>query len=760
MNRSLVLCLLGACLLSLSLYAQDAAIPRPEHPLPQAERAEWMNLNGVWEFAETNDDESAKFLGADPYPEKINVPFCRESKLSGIQRRPFVKNAWYRRAVTLPPTWKSPRTRLHIGACDWRTDVWVNGQSAGQHIGGNVDFSFDITRLLKPGENTFIIHAFDDTGSGMQPLGKQSISGKSEGIFYTQTTGIWQTVWLEGVGSSFLREFFADTDPDRERLSLNIGIEGAIQGLTVMAEAMADGKSIAKVEVPAEWRNNFLVLSIPKPRLWSNKDPYLYDLQLTLKRGTEIVDSIKSYFGMRRVTIDGAAILINGQPVFQRLVLDQGFYPDGVWTAPSDEALRKDIELSQAAGFNGARLHQKVFEPRFLYWADKLGYLVWGEYPSYGANYANPAVNAPIINEWTQIMQRDRNHPAIIGWCPFNETEPISGTIQAAVVRNTRAIDPSRPVIESSGYAHTIPDPEVLDAHDYDQNPESFRARYESMFSGAGLNSLSPQYGTAQSTNLPFMVSEYGGIGWGIEEGGWGYGNAPKTLDEFYARLKGLTDALLDNPHVFGYCYTQLTNVEQEQNGIFMFDRTPKFDLDKLKAILGREAAYEKNPPRASTTPPKNIAWKILAGSSLDRESARPWRYTEENPGDNWSHSSFNDSAWKEGSAPFGFKGGEWMDKIKTPWKSKDLWLRQEFTHANAAMETAALVMHHDEDVEIFLNGKKICAQERWNDRYEAFDVTQALKAALADGKNIIAVHVRQTSGGQFFDMALLAGSI
>ncbi|HPO16431.1 MAG TPA: glycoside hydrolase family 2 TIM barrel-domain containing protein [Candidatus Hydrogenedentes bacterium] len=760
MNRQTGFCLLAICFISICAYAQDAGIPRPEHPMPQAERTEWLNLNGTWEFAETNEDESAKYLSAEPYPEKIIVPFCRESKLSGIQRRPFVKNVWYRRSVILPAAWKSPRTRLHIGACDWRTDVWVNGQSAGQHIGGNVDFSFDITNLLKPGENIFIVHAFDDTGSGLQPLGKQSISGKSEGIFYTQTTGIWQTVWLEGVGASFIREFFVDTDPARERVSLNVGIEGPTEGLTVMAEAMVDGKSVAKAEVPAEWRNNSLVLAIQKPRLWSIQDPYLYDLQVTLRRGNDVVDFIKSYFGMRRVTIDGAAILINGTPVFQRLVLDQGFYPDGVWTAPSDEALRKDIELSQAAGFNGARLHQKVFEPRFLYWADKLGYLVWGEYPSYGANYSNPAVNAPILNEWVQIMERDRNHPSIIGWCPFNETEPLTGTLQAAVVRVTRSIDPSRPVIESSGYAHTIPDPEVLDAHDYDQNPESFRTRYKTMFSSAGLSSLPPQYGTAQSTQLPFMVSEYGGIGWSIVKGGWGYGNAPKTLDEFYARIKGLADALLDNPHVFGYCYTQLTNVEQEQNGIFMFDRTPKFDLDTLKSILGREAAYEKNPPLASTQSSKKITWNILLGSSLDGALARPWRYTEENPGEHWAQTAFNDSAWKEGAAPFGFKGGEWMEKIKTPWKSSDLWLRQEFTRANAAMESAAVVMHHDEDVEIFLNGKKICAHDRWNDRYEAFDVTSALKEALVDGKNIIAVHIHQTSGGQFFDMALLAGSI
>jgi hypothetical protein len=741
----------------VTAWAQGAGIPRPEHPRPDSMRAEWLNLNGEWEFAETNEDEAPRFLGSEPYPDKIRVPFCRESELSGLGRKEFVKNVWYRRTFERPADWKSPRLRLHVGACDWRTEVWVNGEPAGHHTGGNVQFSFDITRLLKPGANTLIIHAFDDTTSGLQPLGKQSRRPESHGIFYTRTTGLWQTVWLEGVGATFIREFTVNPDPAGERLILNVALDGPAERMVLQAQAVSGGAEVATAQMPVQWRDNTLILPIPKPRLWSVQDPFLYDLSLSLLRGPELVDEVQSYFGMRRVSIEGAAILINGQPVFQRTVLDQGFYPDGVWTAPSDEALRRDIELSQACGFNGARLHQKVFEPRFLYWADKLGYLVWGEYPSFGADYANHAVNAPILDEWVEIVQRDRNHPAIIGWCPFNETEPLTGVLQAAAVRATRAIDPSRPIIESSGYAHIIPDPEVLDAHDYDQNPESFRARWMEYFAGRNGLQLPERYGISQGGMLPFFVSEYGGIGWNIEGKGWGYGNTPENLEAFYARFQGLADAQLDNPNLFGLCYTQLTNVEQEQNGLYLYDRTPKFDNARLKAILGREAAYEKTPPtRVEASAPGH--WQVLVGSVHDGAQAGAWRYSTEKPGDEWASAGFDDAAWKTGPAPFGFKEGDWMGKIKTEWKTNDLWLRQEFTYDGGPFDAAALVLHHDDDTEIFLNGQPLWSHPRWNDRYESFDVTEALRAALKPGANVIAAHVHQDRGGQYLDLALLVG--
>jgi beta-galactosidase/beta-glucuronidase len=558
-----------------------AGMPRPEHPFPQMARAEWLNLNGTWEFAETDDADDAPWRSDQPYPDKIVVPFCRESKLSGLARTGFITNVWYRRTFQKPANWKSQRVRLHVGACDWKTLIWINGNQVGsEHTGGSAPFCFDVTDRLVPGDNTVIIHAFDDTRSGLQATGKQAHSEKSEGCVYTRTTGIWQTVWLEGVGATFLRDVRIEPDAQQSRVILQAEIDGPSDGLVLKAVARAGGKEVATAETPADWRNGRLVLNLSEKRLWSVEDPFLYDLTLMLLRNGQVVDRVESYFGLREVTIRGAAILINGKAVFQRMVLDQGFYRDGIWTAPSDEALRNDIKLSQAAGFNGARLHQKVFEPRFLYWADKLGYIVWGEFPDWGLNFKNPAVDLPVINEWIEILRRDRNHPAIIGWCPFNETHHEAGPLQKTVWNVTRMIDPSRPLIESSGYFHGVPNPDVLDVHDYEQNPAKFRARIEK-----------------HHTVVPFFVSEYGGIGWNIS-GGWGYGNTPKDLDEFYARYQGLADAMLDNRRVCGYCYTQLTDIEQEQNGLYTYDRKPKFDVERLHKIQSRAAAYETDPPQ------------------------------------------------------------------------------------------------------------------------------------------------------------------
>ena len=287
------------------------------------------------------------------------------------------------------------------------------------------------------------------------------------------------------------------------------------------------------------------------------------------------------------MTIDGRKILLNGKPVFQRLILDQGFYPEGLWTAPDDAALKHDIEMSMACGYNGARLHQKVFEPRFLYWADKLGYLIWGESPNWGFDF-KPEGYSAYLNEWTEILLRDRNHPSIIGWCAFNETDKNkSGELQQMMWNVTKAVDPTRPALETSGWTHTLPHPEVLDAHDYEGNPAALRQRWMERLSVAADKPTAPG-----DRGLPFMVSEIGGIGWATE-GGWGYGKGPQTLDEFYARYQGTIDAMLDNPHLFGFCYTQLTDIEQEKNGLYYYDRKPKFDVTKLREITSRQAAYE-----------------------------------------------------------------------------------------------------------------------------------------------------------------------
>lgn len=682
----------------------------------------------------------------------IMVPFCPESKLSGIAHTDFIKNVWYRRMFDLPDMFQGKRVRLHFGAVDYLSTIWINGVQVGQHRGGTCAFDFDITEQVRPAGNELVLHVFDDTRSGLQPCGKQSPQRESFGCLYTRTTGIWQSVYLEGVGSSYISDFCLTADPDHSRVLIQVEVDGPSDGLTITARARAEGKEVGDEQAPAAWRNGQIVMDLSKKRLWSPEDPFLYDLELTLTRGSEVVDQVASYFGLRKLTVEGAAILINDKPVFQRLVLDQGFYPDGIWTAPSDADLRRDIELSQAVGFNGARLHQKVFEPRFLYWADRLGYLVWGEFSNCGAILSNPQTSCPILQEWQEILRRDRNHPSIIGWCPFNETPPGGGEVQKTAVLLTRRMDPTRPVLETSGWNHTIADPEVMDVHDYDQSPDSFRSRYENRFADPPLPA---RYGFEQNKNIPFLISEYGGIGWfqkGVEA--WGYGNSPETLEEFYQRYEGLTNALLDNRYVFGFCYTQLTDIEQERNGIYYYDRTPKFDAARLRAINSRRAQYEIDPPMKEEQK-KVPNWKVLVGACPDKDFSHPWRYTTDKPEGDWQQIAFDDAAWKVGKAGFGQKGGSGQ-YIQTPWNTADIYLRQTFTWGAVDFDAAALIIHYDDDTEIYVNGTKIWSHEDWNDQYEFFDITGPLRDALQAGENIIAVHSHQNGGGQFIDLAIL----
>jgi hypothetical protein len=389
--------------------------------------------------------------------------------------------------------------------------------------------------------------------------------------------------------------------------------------MTVSATLTSDGAVVAESSVAAGYDlAPSLSLDVPEAqrRLWSPRDPHLYDLEIVLFDGDRIVDRVTSYAGLRSVGIDGKAITLNGERVFQRLVLDQGYYPDGILTAPTDAALIEDIQLSQAAGFNGARLHQKVFEERFLYHADRLGYLVWGEFADWGCRGFGPGggehqkPGPDYITQWLEVLHRDYSHPAIVGWCPLNETwQGISDriTVLDDVTRGmflaTKAMDATRPVLDASGYSHRVPEADVYDSHDYVQDVEQFRARHANARNDAPLiNERARPVGPPLQFSIPyrgqpFFVSEFGGIWWNPDlvegEESWGYGNHPKTLEEFYERFEGLCRVLLDDPSMFGYCYTQLTDVFQEQNGIYKFDRKPKFDAQRLRAIQTAPAAIE-----------------------------------------------------------------------------------------------------------------------------------------------------------------------
>jgi len=754
-TSSLLSCLAASLLLANApARAADSGIPRPEHPRPDAYRPNWMNLNGEWQFEidAAGNGESRGLSSGKNLSNKIIVPFCPESKLSGIGHYDLMKNVWYRRMFTVPATMKGQRVRMHFGGVDFQSWVWVNGKLAGTHIGGNAAFVFDITPFLKDGENEVVIRAFDDTASGRQPTGKQTFT-VSEGCVYTRTTGIWQTVWLEAVGSSFVGNFSVVPDPDRSRVMIDATIEGTDPDLTLTAEALVEGKVVGSDSRPASWRGNQLVLDLKEKHLWEPGAPFLYDLKFTLRSGDKVLDELTGYFGLRDVKINGRSILINGKRVFQRLILDQGFYPDGVWTAPTDEALKQDIEMSMAAGYNGARLHQKVFEPRFLYWADKLGYLVWGEYSNWGFNN-EPENYSNVINEWTEILMRDRNHPAIIGWCPSNETPGKAGELQQLIVRETWAIDPTRPVYETSGWTHTMANAELRDDHDYNQDPVTFRQRWMNFFSNSEGPALPVRYGQTKSREIgvPFMVSEFGGASWGAKEAGWGYGNGPKTEQEFYQRYEGLLGALLDNPDMFGFCYTQLTDVEQEINGLFYYDRRPKFDLKRLHAITSRQAAYEKTGPKTKVPGvKKQTDWKVVVGARADGDLCKPFRYSTARPSEDWVSAGFDDSAWSNGRPPFGTDNNP-----ATRWDTPDIWLRQDFEWTGGRPAKAALVILHDEDTEVFLNGQKIWSGQNYLTSYAIYPIDEALRKALRPGKNTIAVHTHQRVGGQFIDLAIL----
>ncbi len=576
-------------------------IPRNEYPRPGMVRNSWINLNGQWQFEIDNAKVgfAKKFYEKDTLESEITVPFCPESKLSGIGHTDFMNCVWYKKHFNLCRDNKN--VILHFGAVDYFATVYVNGKQAGTHRGGYTSFSIDITEYVTDGENVITVCAEDDVRSGNQPAGKQSNTLNSHGCLYTRTTGIWQTVWLELVESCYVKNLKITTDIDIPSVNLSVSLSKMLPDTRLTAEAFWNGESVGKESVSIMSAQLNFGIRLSQKHLWELGKGGLYDLKITVESSEKVYDEIESYFGLRCVSLDGRAFKLNGKTVFGRWVLDQGFYPDGIYTAPDDEALKNDIVYSMQLGFNGARLHEKVFEERFLYWADKLGYMVWGEHANWGLNITETGRTDAFLTEWIEAVERDFNHPSIIGWCPFNETWDYNGKKQdndilRTVYRVTKALDPSRPVIDTSGNYHVETD--IFDVHDYEQDPELFASYYAKLADGILEDQVyrNPSQKNKQQYNGtdPTFVSEYGGIQWSDQEGSWGYGNAPKTEDEFIARYEGLTNVLLDNPYMLGFCYTQLYDVEQEQNGLMTYERKFKFDPEIFRKINTRQAAIEK----------------------------------------------------------------------------------------------------------------------------------------------------------------------
>ena len=573
-------------------------IPRNEHPNPNFKRDDYIILNGEWEFEFDlgNSGKERNLFSVDaPFSKKINVPFCPESELSGIGYKDFMAAVWYKRTVDISEEQLKGKAFIVFGAVDFHATVYVNGSPAGEHFGGYTSFRIDATKFLKAGKNTITVCAQDDTRSILQARGKQSELFYSHSCDYTRTTGIWQTVYMEFCPESYIKsvKYYPNIADGTVTISAELGGADGV----FSAVALWDGKEVGKKSVMAYGQTASLTLELSEKHLWEVGKGGLYSL--TLSYGG---DQVSSYFGLREVKLTDNAININGKPVFQRLVLDQGFYPDGIYTAPSAEALKNDILLSMKVGFNGARLHQKIFEPLFLHYCDELGYIVWGEHGNWGLDYSDFEALRYFLLEIEEEIERDFNHPSLIGWCPYNETWNYDGREQdddviKIVYRTVKALDKTRPCIDTSGNFHVETD--IFDVHDYEQDCDVFKTHYDELVS---KNVLFDNHKNRQTwKGEPVFMSEYGGIRVELREfeendrkKAWGYGNAATSLEEFYSRYDGLTTALIDNPKMLGFCYTQLTDVEQELNGIYNYDRSEKFDSEILYKINTKKAAIEE----------------------------------------------------------------------------------------------------------------------------------------------------------------------
>lgn len=590
--------IIAALFIAVASFAQQ---PRAEYPRPQFERADWINLNGEWSFtldlADTGHERN--FSNSSGFEGKIIVPFAPESKLSGIGHTEFINAVWYQRKIQIPQNWKGKHIKLNFGAVFYESEIFIDGKFVGRHYGGSDSFSYDITKYVSDGkEHNLVVHAESDLRSENLPSGKQSHKLHSHGCMYTRTTGIWQTVWMEAVNPYGIERVQVLTDIDQNKITITPTFYNLANGNRLNISIKEAGSVVASADVVAS-QGIPVSISIKKPKLWNPESPFLYDVVYEVKNSAgEILDKVDAYIGMRKIHIEGTKIYLNNKPYYQRLVLDQGFYPDGVWTAPSDQALKEDIQLSMAAGFNGARLHQKVFEERFYYWADKLGYLVWGEMASWGKNSDSPQAARNFISEWTNIVVRDRNHPALVTWTPFNEewapTTKEMGRFLTDLYHITRQLDPSRPVNTVSGGLYVISD--FCTSHSYQQDGDKL---HKMLFDGEKF--YQPQAPGKVHPNtiiklhytgdVPYIIDEFGGIKCAeanpSKENSWGYGDAAITKEDFYNRLESLVKAIIGHSDkICGFCYTQLTDVEQEQNGVYYFDRKAKYDMERVSKIF------------------------------------------------------------------------------------------------------------------------------------------------------------------------------
>jgi hypothetical protein len=710
----------------------DTNAPLPEYPRPQMVRTNWMNLNGIWQFqaGATNDPVPA----GQALSNQILVPYPMESAISGVMQ--YHEFSWYRRFFTVPAAWSGQRIMLHLDAVDWQATVYVNGQSVGVHRGGYDPFSYDITTYLNGGTNELIVQAYSPEDAGGQPRGKQTLY--PGGIMYTSSSGIWQPVWLEPVDASGVNNLHIvpDVDDSQVRLTVNtFSTAGVIVSATVLSNGITVSSATGNPQTELD-------LPVPNSNLWSPENPFLYNLQILTVHNGVTNDSVTSYFGMRKISIlsvNGVPqIYLNNQPYFEMGPLDQGFWPDGIYTAPTDDALKYDLQQEKALGFNMIRKHIKVERQRWYYWADTLGFLVWQDMPScnsYTGNPSPPDVDSnQFMLELTNMVVNHWNSPAIIMWDVFNEAQGQQNTsggvgqaTTASLVQLVKTTDPSRLVNQASG-GNYFGVGDVFDSHSY------------------------PQPGNPTSTTQAPVDGEYGGIGfqmaghlWNPALAGGNYVGA-STTNDIAAIYDSFSDDLVDNKSASGLnaaVYTQITDVENECNGLMTYDRYMKPSLG-LISVSNQKAITAK------------VSFSTILPNS--QNEGQNWQYTTSTPATDWYATNFIATGWNSGQAGFGTAGTP-NAVIRTTWNTPDIWLRQTFTVGSLTpMDRAKLVfkLYHDENCEIYLNGVLADSATGYASTYITLPLNSAGQNALiANGTNLIAVHCHNTTGGQDIDVGI-----
>ncbi|HEY7315722.1 MAG TPA: glycoside hydrolase family 2 TIM barrel-domain containing protein [Gemmataceae bacterium] len=722
----------------MTRWAKDVSPDKvhPEYPRPQMVRKDWQNLNGLWEFAVAKKEEEA------PVGKKLDgqilVPFPVESALSGVMKTAEPNSdglrVWYRRTFEVKKEWAGKRLLLHFGAVNWESTVWVNGKKFDPHRGGYDGFTLDITGALKKdGPQEIVVGVWNPIDSGTQPRGKQV--RKPGGIFYLASTGIWQTVWLEPVPEAHITGLKIVPDVDHNLVRVTVEAEGVAEKDLVNVVAMEGDKSVAVRGGHQVGR--VIEVDFSDVKLWSPESPFLYGLKVQLrhKKDTEF-DNVQSYFAMRKAEVkkdekDVTRMFLNDKPYFQVGPLDQGFWPDGLYTAPTDEALKYDIEITKKLGFNMTRKHVKVEPARWYYWCDKLGLLVWQDMPSGDKSIRpqdadikrSPESAKQYEAELKRMIDGLRNHPSIVMWVVFNEGWGQFDT--ARITEWTKKYDPSRLVDCASGWA----DRKVGDVHDIHVYP--------------GPGSPPPEEKRAA------VLGEFGGLGLAVdghtwEKKTWGY-RGTKSKADLTRKYENLLDGvyrLRDKPALSAAVYTQITDVETEANGLLTYDRAViKVDLDRVSAVNRGDLSGVQQQVIVMPTAKQN--WQT-------------WRYTLNEPAEGWFKADFKDTDWKKGTGGFGTRGTPGA-VVRTVWNTSDIWLRRTFDLPENAPKELHLLLHHDEDAEIYLNGVLAAKVKGYITDYEEVDISAEALAALKKGTNTLAVHCKQTGGGQYIDVGLAA---